>query len=91
MLRNGQLTVPAEFRKQLGLEESSLLRMTIDKGELRIRPVEVSEGETGSPWLRELYDLFAPWREIALEKGYTEEGINADIDEALREVRAKRA
>jgi AbrB family looped-hinge helix DNA binding protein len=90
-LRNGQITIPAEFRKQLGLDEHSLLRVTLDDGELRIRPVRVSEQPAGSPWLKELYDLFAPWREIALEKGYTEDEINTAIDEALREVREQRA
>lgn len=66
-LRNGQITIPAEFRKQLGLDEHSLLRVTLDDGELRIRPVRVSEEPAGSPWLKELYDLFTPWREIALK------------------------
>ncbi len=43
--------------------------------------------DRGSSWLRELYDYFAPVREEALEKGYTEEEINAAIDEAVRAVR----
>ena len=36
-LRGGQITIPAEFRKQLGLDESSLLRVTLDGGELRLQ------------------------------------------------------
>ena len=39
----------------------------------------------GSPWLKDLYDLFAPVRESAAE--YTEEAINEIIDQAVRAVR----
>jgi hypothetical protein len=57
--------------------------------ELRIKPVQVSEKAEGSPWLKELYDYFAPARKEAAK--YTEEEINADIDRAVREVRKKHA
>jgi len=43
----------------------------------------------GSPWLKELYDYFAPVRQEAEERGYTDEEINQWIDEALAEVRAE--
>ena len=87
--KKGQITIPDEFRKELGIEENSLLRVSIQDGELRIRPMKLAE-EQGSPWLRELYEHFAPVREEILRKGYTEEEVNADIDAAIREVRAKR-
>jgi AbrB family looped-hinge helix DNA binding protein len=89
-LRNGQITIPAEFRKQLGLDEHSLLRVTLDDGELRIRPVRVSEQPAGSPWLKELYEYFAPVREEIIARGISEEEVNADIDAAIAEVHAKR-
>jgi len=38
--------------------------------------------------LKELYHYFAPVREEAIAKGYTEEEINAAIDEAVRASRA---
>jgi hypothetical protein len=44
----------------------------------------------GSPWLRELYDLFAPVRESFAKSGMTEDEINAEIDAAIREMRAER-
>jgi hypothetical protein len=44
----------------------------------------------GSPWLKELYDLFAPARESIAQSGMTEDEINAEIDAAIREVRAER-
>ena len=89
-LRSGQITIPIEFRRQLGIGDDTLLQMTLDQGELRVKPVKVAAETKGSPWLRELYELFAPVRQEAIEKGYTEEQINAWIDEAVAEVRAKR-
>lgn len=88
-LRSGQITIPAEFRKELGISEESLLQMTLDGKELRLRLVEVKEAAKGSPWLRELYEYFAPVREEILKAGYTEEEVNADIDATVRAVRAK--
>ena len=41
----------------------------------------------GSPWLKELYAYFAPVRAEAEAKCYTDEQINAWIDEALAAVR----
>lgn len=88
-LRSGQITIPAEFRKRLGIGEQTMLQMTLAEGELRIRPVRVAEAVTGSPWLKELYEYFAPARQEAIDKGYTEEEINAAIDEAIAAVRAQ--
>jgi AbrB family looped-hinge helix DNA binding protein len=83
-LRGGQITIPADLRREVGLTEDTLLQVTAEKGELRLRPVRVTE-QHGSPWLRELYELFAPVREDA--KHLSEEEINAAIDEAVAAVR----
>lgn len=88
-LRGGQVTIPAAFRRELGIGDDTLLRMTLADGELRIKPVEVSEPTKGSPWLRELYEYFAPVREEILARGISEEEVNADIDAAIAEVRAE--
>jgi len=97
--KKGQITIPDEFRRVLGIGEDSLLRVSVRDGELRIAPVEVREraeagtepradaAEPGSPWLRELYEYFAPVREEAEEKGYTDEQINVWIDEAVAAIR----
>ncbi len=90
-LRKGQITIPDDFRKRLGIGEHSLLRMTLAEGELRIRPVEVRESGQGSPWLQDLYAYFAPVREEIIKAGYTEEEVNGDIDAAIQAVRAKHA
>lgn len=90
-LRSGQITIPVEFRKELGITEESLLQVSLEGQELRIRPVEVRETGQGSPWLREVYALFAPTREEIIKAGYTEDEVNAIIDEAIAEVRNQHA
>jgi AbrB family looped-hinge helix DNA binding protein len=87
--RGGQITIPAAFRRQLGIDENSVLRMVLDGDELRIKPLRTGEEEMGSPWLRELYEYFAPVREEILARGISAEEINADIDAAIAEVRAE--
>lgn len=89
-LRGGQITIPAEFRRSLGIDEDTMLRVTLIEGELRISPVKVDEPLKGSPWLRELYEYFAPVREEILARGISEEEVNADIDAAIAAVRAER-
>lgn len=87
-LRSGQVTIPIAFRRELGIEGEGMLRMTLADGELRITPVRAIEQAMDTSWYRQLYDYFAPVREGAIAKGYTEEEINAAIDEAVRAVRA---
>jgi AbrB family looped-hinge helix DNA binding protein len=93
VLRGGQVTLPIEFRRRLGIEDGSMVTMAqTQDGALIVRPLKVLTAETeGSPWLRELYERFAPVRQEILEKGYTEEEINRWIDEAVAEVRRERA
>jgi len=84
-LRSGQITIPSEFRKALGIAANTPLQLTLTEGELRIKPVQVSERKEGSPWVKELYLHFAPVREEASK--YSEEEINSAIDEAVKAVR----
>ena len=88
-LRNGQITIPAEFRTKLDIDEHTLLQIELVGSELHIRPVKVAQAEAGSAWARELYELFAPVREEAA--GYGEKQVNADIDKAVAAMRRKRA
>ena len=88
-LRNGQMTIPAEFRRRLGIDDDSLLQVTLAQDELRIKPLRTAERPTGSPWLKELYDRFAPVREEA--KAYSEAEIDRAIDDAVAAVRRKHA
>lgn len=89
-LRNGQVTIPADFREKLGIEADTLLQISIMHGELRIKPVQVSDkNQVGSPWLKEAYEAFADVRK-ELEK-YSEEEINEAIDKAVKAVRKSHA
>jgi AbrB family looped-hinge helix DNA binding protein len=85
-LRNGQITIPKEFREALHLEPDDLLAVTLEDGKLEVAGVKTRPA-TGSPWLKELYDLFAPARQRILESGMSDEEINAEIDAAIEEVR----
>ncbi len=89
-LRGGQVTIPADFREELGILENSLLRMTLDKGEIRIVPVQISAESEGSSWLRELYEYYAPARQAILESGISEEELIAEIESTVAEVRAEK-
>src|SRR5437762_10574559 len=83
--RGGQITIPAPFRKALGIDADSLLQVTLDNGELRIRPLRAPAESQGSPWVKELYKLFAPVREEAAQ--YSEAEIDAAIEQAVKAVR----
>ena len=87
-LRGGQVTIPVEFRKSLGITPETLLQLSVIDGELRIKPLSVRNTVGGSPWLKELYDLFAPVREEA--QRFSSEEIDAAIDEAVKAVRERR-
>jgi bifunctional DNA-binding transcriptional regulator/antitoxin component of YhaV-PrlF toxin-antitoxin module len=88
-VRSGQITIPAEFRQELGITADTVLQISLMQGELRIRPLSVAPRAAGSPWLQELYDLFAPVREETSQ--YSEAEIDAAIDEALNGVRRSHA
>jgi len=88
-LRSGQMTIPAEFRKRLGISESSILQLSIVEGELRIKPVKITNIAPSPTWLDELYQEFAPIREEA--KQYTEQEINDTIATAITAVRKSHA
>ena len=87
-LRHGQITIPKEFREALGLAEDDVLSISLVDGKLEVEPVKVAPKTRGSAWARDLYELFAPVRERL--KGRTEEEINQAVDEATREVRARK-
>jgi bifunctional DNA-binding transcriptional regulator/antitoxin component of YhaV-PrlF toxin-antitoxin module len=90
-LQQGQLTIPADMRRELGIEEDSLLQLSLSNGELHIKLITSRESANGSPWLRNLYDDFAPVREEILAREISEEEVHADIDAAVAAARAARA
>jgi len=84
-LRNGQITIPIGFRKQLHIDEQTLLQIEVFGSELRIRPVRITSSGAGSPWFRELYELFAPVRKEASRRVGSE--IDRDVQKAVKRVR----
>ena len=80
-LRNGQITIPADFRKATGLDEAAVLKVTLDAGEIRIRPHQPEKLETGSDWLRDLYLFFEPARQTV--EHWSERELDLLIDSAL--------
>lgn len=87
-LRSGQLTIPADFREQLGIGIDTLLQISLINGELRVKPVKTIQTVAGSPWIKELYKLFAPIRQDASK--HTSTQINTAIDRAIKAVRSKK-
>lgn len=89
--RDGQITIPVAFRKALGFDEDdTMIQATLTEGELHLRPVRTGNDAAGSPWLRELYDYFAPVRDGIEQQGLTEEEVNSAIDAALVAARRER-
>lgn len=86
-LRGGQITIPALFRKRLGITEDSVLQLTLEEDELRVKPFKIGETAGGSPWFRDLYRMFAPVREEA--SSFSEEEIDAAIDDAVAASRGR--
>lgn len=84
-LRSGQITLPAYFREKLGIDSDTLLQISLMDGELRIKPVQISEKAQGSPWLKEAYEAFTDVRKEL--KKYSEDEINEAIDKAVKAVR----
>jgi AbrB family looped-hinge helix DNA binding protein len=85
-LRRGQLTIPAEFRRRLGIGDDTLLQLTLHEDRIEVVPVIVTLAVSRA-WARELYEMFAPVREEA--QAMDEAEIDALIDEAVDEVRSQ--
>jgi len=83
-LRRGQLTIPAEFRRRLGISDNTLLELTLYEDKIEIVPV-MTKPVAGMAWARELYEMFAPIRQKARTVDKAE--IDALIDKAVDEVR----
>ena len=87
-LRRGQITIPKEFRDALGLGADDRVVVALEDGKLVIEPARLTM-TMGSPWLKGLYDHYAPVPESREE--VPEEDINPAIDAAVKKVRLRRA
>lgn len=86
----GSIAIPEEFAAELGIAHGTPVRITRTGNALVIERVPDEELAQGSPWLLDLYEYFAPVREEIIAAGYSEDEVNADIDAAIRAVRAQR-
>lgn len=90
-LRNGQITIPIAMRRELGIDEQTMLQLSVTEDrEIRIKPMRLEDRPKGSPWARELYEYFAPVREEVAASGMTEQEIDDLIDAALLDYREGR-
>lgn len=85
-LRRGQLTIPAEFRRRLGINDDTLLQLTLYEDKIEIVPV-VTKPVAGMAWARKLYAMFAPIRQEAQTMDEAE--IDTLIEEAVDKVRSQ--
>ena len=85
-LRGGQITIPALFREEMGIDSETLLQISLAGGELRIKPVKVADRTNDGLWYKKLYDHFSKVREEA--KKYGEQEIDDAIDHAVQAVRS---
>ena len=85
-LRRGQLTIPAEFRRRLGIGNDTLLELTLQEDKIEITPV-VTKPAAQTAWVQDLYAMFDPVRQEAQDM--EEADIDAVIDEAIDEVRSQ--
>lgn len=89
-LRGGQMTIPIEIRRSLGIAEDTLLKVeTTHDGGFLVHPVS-SNPPTDNAWMQKLYDLFEPMRQQIAESGISEDELNALIDESVEEARTRR-
>lgn len=94
-LRGGKMTIPAEIRKSLGIDEHTLLSVeeTEDGGffvkPLIVEPTHTLANPSDSSWIKQVYDAFEPVRREIREKGMSEDEVDSLIDEAFRDVRAE--
>lgn len=94
-LRGGQMTIPIEIRKRLGINEHTLLSVieSDDGGflvkPLVIEPVHTLANPSDSGWIKDVYAAFEPVRREIQEKGMSGEEVDDLIDEAFRDVRAE--
>lgn len=88
-LRSGQITIPATFREELGIDSDTFLQISLVEGELRIKPVKVTPKAGDTAWFKKLYDQFSEVRKEA--QPIPGKQIDKVIDRAVKAVRKSHA
>lgn len=83
----GQITLPAEIRRELGLEQGDLFEATVQDGKVVLVPQDVISREQA---FADIKAIARSARERWEADGKTEDDIERLIEDAVREVRAER-
>src|SRR3954468_10424382 len=76
--RKGQITIPAEFRKALGLKQGDKVAISLEEGEVRLSPTESVVARTAS-----IFKTDEPPKSAEELRVIAEEAIAADVLERL--------
>jgi AbrB family looped-hinge helix DNA binding protein len=74
--RKGQITIPAEFRKALGLKEGDKVALSLEEGEVRLTPSESVVRRTAG-----IFKMDEPPKTAEELRVLAEEAIAADVME----------
>lgn len=74
--RKGQITIPAEFRKALGLKEGDKVALSLEEGEVRLSPTESVVTRTAG-----IFKTGEPAKTAEELRVLAEEAIAADVVE----------
>ena len=74
--RKGQITIPAEFRKALGLKEGDKVALSLQEGEVRLSPTESVVRRTAG-----IFKINAPAKSVEELRVLAEEAIAQDVME----------
>ena len=88
MLRGGQVTLPAEARKALKLNEGDYLDLEVTGGTVTLKPVTVIDRAEAD---RQLSDILSRVKYIGPEPPPSEDEMMDMVVEEVRAVRAKHA
>lgn len=83
VIRNGQITIPKELRKALGIREGDLLEITLNNAELRVTPKTPVDKEVAQD---EFFRLVEKMRRNV--KDVDPAKLDAAIEEAVRTAKA---
>jgi AbrB family looped-hinge helix DNA binding protein len=87
MLRGGQLTLPAEIRKALGIKEGDYLDLRVtNKGDVALKPVTVVDGAEAD---RQLERILGRVKYIGPKPGPAEDEVMDMIVDETRKLRAR--
>jgi AbrB family looped-hinge helix DNA binding protein len=84
VIRHGQITLPAEFRKALDLDEGDYLEAEIDQDRIVLKPKIILDRKEAIKKLHELMD-----RVQARNAEFSEEEVERDVLEAIQAVRRR--